>query len=435
MLEMFIYPVSGVMRLWHYIFADLFGCSQSQAWVASLFALVVTVRSIIAPFSWMQFKSGRFAIMMRPKIKRLKEEYAERTDKESILEQERRQKEIQEEYGYSMAAGCVPALIQVPVFLGLYQVLLRMARPKEGLDATVHEPIGLLTSDNVRSFLETRFFGVPLPAYNSMSPEQLARLGTDQPTIHAFVLPLIIAACVFTTINMIVSTLRTRYSIDHDSEFAVGMYRFLIAMVLVAPIGLLQTGIFGPIPAAICLYWVANNLWTLIQNNGMFLALWWKYPYDSDHKAFQAERRAQRAERVVVKKARKKALRRLRNRSLVQPWKIAALRQQARDIKNEVREEKEAEKARKKAIREKRREAQNEINDEKNAERIEKIARRVAKYKEKKAAKKGLDPKSNNQQEEQTTTEPQDPEQSSTTPPSDSDDTPQDHHPEKPSTD
>ncbi|GJJ37364.1 membrane protein insertase YidC [Corynebacterium ulcerans] len=368
-IEIFIYPVSGVMKLWHLFLANMLGMPASLAWALSLFALVITVRGIVAPFTWMQLKSGRASILMRPKLKRLQEEYEEKTDKESILEYQQKQKDLRKEYGYSVQAGCVPALIQIPVFLGLYQVLLRMARPVEGLDANEHAPIGLLSSDDVSAFLNSRVSDVPLPAYNAMSAEQLARLNTTYDAVHAFVTPLIIAACVFTVINLIISVVRNNYAVDHDSGLAVQLNRFLIIMIFFTPLTLIGLGLRSPIPAAICMYWVANNLWTLIQNALMYLVLRIKYPFDEEHQAFQAHRRHQRRQRVQEKKARTRALRRKRLAAIIMPWHFSRYRAEIAEIKEERRKAKAEEKARKKALAQERKAARDEIDKERAEER------------------------------------------------------------------
>lgn len=126
MLELFMYPVSAVMKAWHILLHSGFGIDDSAAWALSLFGLVLTVRAIIAPFSWMQIKAGRINTLMRPKLRALSEEYEANPSAETLERFQAKQKELREEYNYSLSAGCVPALIQVPVFLEP-----RMPRPPE----------------------------------------------------------------------------------------------------------------------------------------------------------------------------------------------------------------------------------------------------------------------------------------------------------------
>lgn len=315
MLELFMYPVSAVMKAWHILLTSGLGINDSTAWALSLFGLVVTVRAIIAPFSWMQLKAGRITVLMRPKLRKLEKEYEKNPNADTLEHYQQRQKEIREEYGYNMSAGCVPALIQIPTFLGLYQVLLRMARPAEGLDSQVHAPIGMLSGGDVTSFLQSRIADIPLPAYSKLGDAELAHLGTTAQAVHDFTLPFVLAACVFTFLNMVMSVIRNGYSLDRDSKLAIRLNRFLLAMILLAPWAIYNGGVNGPIPVAIVLYWVANNLWTLIQNAILYTGIRLKYPYDEDYLEFQRERKAAIKQAKVESKQEDKLLKQLKRKA------------------------------------------------------------------------------------------------------------------------
>ena len=52
MLTVLVFAISAIMLFWHWLLAGLFGVSRDVAWVASVFLLVVTVRSAVAPLTW-----------------------------------------------------------------------------------------------------------------------------------------------------------------------------------------------------------------------------------------------------------------------------------------------------------------------------------------------------------------------------------------------
>ena len=131
-MNLFVFPVSAVMKFWHWLLADVFGAAQDTAWVASIILLVVTIRSVIAPFSWTIIKSARTSLLMRPELKALEERYRSATSHEDIAAFDRERAEVQKKYGYNPFAGCVPPLIQIPAFLGLYRLLLWMSVPENG---------------------------------------------------------------------------------------------------------------------------------------------------------------------------------------------------------------------------------------------------------------------------------------------------------------
>lgn len=64
MLEVFMYPVSGILKLWHLLFASFL--DESMAWLVAIVFLVLTVRSFIAPLNWLSVRSGRISALMRP---------------------------------------------------------------------------------------------------------------------------------------------------------------------------------------------------------------------------------------------------------------------------------------------------------------------------------------------------------------------------------
>lgn len=415
-LEPFIYPVSGILKLWHLLLHSVFGMDDSVAWLVSMFCLVLTVRSFLIPFFWAQAKSARIGVAMRPEQAALKEEYASRTDRESILELEQKQKELKERHGHKISAGCVPALIQIPVFLGLYQVLLRMARPGDGLEVTDDTRIGFLNAREINAFLDATVNGVPLPAYIAMPEESLARLGTTSGEVRSFVLPFLIAAIVFTTGNLLASIWRNAQTLDWDSGVARGMNKFLIGMTLFIPVLLASLALTGPLPVAIILYWFANNLWTLAQTLIIHPLVHRRIPLSEDFREFSHERReiARAADRE--KRARKWSVRRRKAQGAVMPWRIPAIRHELREEKAALLAERAEKKAEAKALAKEKQKVRSEIQRERTQEKIaafeqKPTMRKLADWQTKRQAKKT---RSSSRPEEPTASDEPGPGQSAT---------------------
>ncbi|MCK7643158.1 membrane protein insertase YidC [Corynebacterium sp. CCM 8835] len=375
MLDILIYPVSGVMKLWHIALHSWIGLDDSLAWLLSLFGLIVTVRLIILPFAWAQYRSTRILVNLRPKLHSLEEEYGLRTDAEANSELSEKRRELYKEHRYSPVGGCVPALIQLPVFIGLYQVLLRMARPTDGLDAARHQPIGFLTPTDIETFLHGRINGVPMPAYPAMSTDQLTTLGTDRDAVFNFVLPFLIAAAVFMTINMLVSIYRTQITLDHQSAVARRIQHFMITLAVIVPIFPLAFGLKGPVPAAIALYWFAGNLWTMCQTIILNLILDRKHPLTEEFTRFREESKRQVRTRLRRARAARWGIRRRRLLMLVLPHRIGRLHRRNVEVRREMKAEAEALKAPKREARKKRREAARERDREKLRKKMEEKAK------------------------------------------------------------
>lgn len=371
MLEPFIYPVSGVLKLWHLLLHSVFGMNDSTAWLVSIFGLVLTVRLFLVPFFWMQAKSARISTAMRPEQLAIKEEFADRTDRESVEEQMRREKELKERYGHKVAAGCVPALIQLPVFLGLYQVLIRMARPSDESAVAADTRIGFLNAEEIRAFLRATVNDVPLPAYISMPEQTLARLGTTAGDVRDFILPYLAGAVVFTTVNMIISIIRNQQTMDWESGLARRMHRFIIVVSVLVPFLLIWLVFNGPLPVAIVLYWFANNLWTLAQTLIIYPLIHRKIPLDDSfhelHRTGRANARAaaQEARRLKWDVRRRKAL------GAVQPWRIPEISRELKAEKTARREQLAAEKAEKKALEKERQKVRSALQKERTNAKLE----------------------------------------------------------------
>ncbi len=320
MLEIFIYPVSAVMKLWHMLLHSVLGLDDSLSWLLSIFGLIIVVRGITTPLQWMSLRSARLGVILRPKLAALTEEYQNETSVEKLKEKEEKGKALRKELGYSLRSGCLPPLIQIPFFLGLYQVLIRMARPADGLDTTNHEPIGFLTSADVTSFLQTRFGNVPASAYIAMSDEQFARLNTTYEDVSRFVIPFLIITSLLTFINMIVSVVRNSFSLDYSSKLAVSVGNLMLIMTLFVPFLLISIGMTSPIPAAIPIYWVGNNLWTLLQNIVLYFLLYKTLPFPDETVDFQHTIKRQHKERERITRRHRWGRRLSRLGLIFTPW-------------------------------------------------------------------------------------------------------------------
>lgn len=358
MLEAFAWPVSAVMKMWHWLLAQVFNVAPDTAWVMSIILLVLTVRGFLVPFNWSMFKASRMMLMMRPEQEKLEARYGSSTDPDVVAEHDQALKDLNKEYGYNPMTGCIPPLVQIPFILGLYRLLMWMSVPENG---RTDSNIGLLTQEDIASFLDASFMGVPLPAYVSMSPEQFAALGTTGEEVRAVAIPLLIFALIFTTVNTAVSQLRTRTHMDWNQAAARNIYKFMWPMVILIPIMLGIAGMTGLIPVALLMYWFLGNLWTLAQSVIMWYLLARKYPLREVHMsqihAARSKATSQKRDAKKAKRAAKRSRRRRKWAALAHPSTLPQVR---RDIKAEKEAEKVArkeEKAEEKALKKERNKA------------------------------------------------------------------------------
>jgi YidC/Oxa1 family membrane protein insertase len=190
-----------------------------------------------------------------PEIQKLKKKYGDDRQKMAAEMQK-----LQSEHGVNPLGGCLPVLVQIPVFIGLFQVLRSFNRPF--LSAEANRQIGnyVFSAADVRSFLDAHLFGVPLSAYITEPAELLARYGDiTRWQIAALAVPLTIVAGILTHLT-------AKHSVERQTEAQLANPQAAMMnklMLYLFPLGVVAGGPFFPV--AILLYWLSNNLWTLAQ--------------------------------------------------------------------------------------------------------------------------------------------------------------------------
>lgn len=337
MLELFAYPVSVVMKLWHLLVTGVFGVDQSSAWIIAIVGLVITVRGLLVPIAWIQKRSSHRAQLMRPEQRELEQRYGDSTDPDDLLAYQQAEKDLHEKYGYRPWVGCIPPLIQLPVILGLYRLLLWMSRPELLANhQNASGGVGVLSAEDVASFSEARIFDVPLPAYLSMSDARFAELGTTSADAWSVILPFIITAAIFTTLNMGVTLYFNYMYLDWSSALMRGLMRVMFAFLIVMPLFILLFGIFGPLPFALVLYWVMGNLWTAVQITLINIIVRRRWPEDDTHR----ELREQGRQELIDAREARRAQRREDRKSIAEADDRRAARA---DIKTRQEQEKQDE--------------------------------------------------------------------------------------------
>jgi YidC/Oxa1 family membrane protein insertase len=253
-LNFIYYPVSWILEFWHMVFGYVFGPSHGVSWALAVVFLVFTLRALLYKPFVHQVRSMRKMQEFAPEIQRLKKKYG--NDKQKMAAEMQR---LQSEHGVSPLGGCLPVLVQVPVFIGLFHVL-REFRPGKLMNYS-------FDAAGVQSFNDASIFGAKLGAtlipYGNMTPP-LAVYHTTVGQMLVVMIPLMIAAGLFTHITARHSVARQPAAQLENPQTAImnklTLYVFPIGVVVGAPF----------LPLAILFYWVSNNLWTLGQQRVVY---------------------------------------------------------------------------------------------------------------------------------------------------------------------
>ncbi len=252
MLNFIYYPVSFILWAWHKAFGFVLGADNGIAWALSVVFLVFTLRALLYKPFVSQVRSMRKMQEFQPELQKVRKKFANDRQKQA----EEMQK-LQKEHGVNPVAGCLPVLVQVPVFIGLFQVL-RNFTPLNG-NGTVRTENYFFGTSEVQSFIKADFLGAKLNAWVTQGEQVLGIAGTSIPQMLVVMIPLMIAAGVFTHITARHSVARQTAAQGDNPQTAI-MNKL---MLYVFPIGVVVGAPF--LPLAVLLYWVANNLWTLGQ--------------------------------------------------------------------------------------------------------------------------------------------------------------------------
>ncbi|MDI2031863.1 membrane protein insertase YidC [Saccharopolyspora sp. TS4A08] len=266
-----LYPVSAILWFWHKIFGAVLGPDNGFAWALAVFFLVFTLRTVLIKPALSQMRAGRKMAKFAPHIQKLREKY--KNDRQRMAQE---MQKLQSEHGVNPLGGCLPALLQIPVFLSLFHVL-RNFHP--GAESNF-----VFDKAGVDSFIQANIFGAKLSNWITQPEQELALFGTDRTSMMIVAIPLMVIASIATYFTMRLSVKKQTDASMANPQSAM-MAKF---MMYIAPIGALISGWFLPI--AVLLYWLANNVWTLGQQH--FLT-----------KKIDAEQERERQKEIEAKKA------------------------------------------------------------------------------------------------------------------------------------
>lgn len=261
MLNIIYYPVSAILWFWHQAFGYVLGPGNGFAWALAVVFLVFTLRAVLFKPFVSQVRSMRKMQEFAPEIQKLKKKYGDDRQKMAVEMQK-----LQAEHGVNPVGGCLPVLLQVPVFIGLFHVLRSFNRPF--LSAEQNRLIGnyVFSADDVQSFLDAHVFGVPLSAFITEPAALLSRYGDiSRWQIALVAVPLTVVAGALTHLTAKHSVARQTPAQTAANPQAAIMNKL---MVYLFPLGVVAGGPFFPL--AILLYWLSNNLWTLAQQRVVY---------------------------------------------------------------------------------------------------------------------------------------------------------------------
>jgi YidC/Oxa1 family membrane protein insertase len=193
MLSFITYPTFMVLYFFYKIF---------HSWTASIFFLTLLIRILFFPLSISSTVSMKKMQDLAPKLEEIRKKYAQdpRKMQEEMLK-------LYKEIGFNPFSGCLPLLLQIPIFFALYKVLI-------------------VTADlSLEGFLW-------VPSLAERDPY--------------YILPIIMG------LTMIAQSFITPSPNKQQNTL---MYAMAIAFTI----------LFATFPAGLILYWILNNIFNILQ--------------------------------------------------------------------------------------------------------------------------------------------------------------------------
>ncbi|MGZ2411008.1 YidC/Oxa1 family membrane protein insertase [Sphingomonas sp. F9_3S_D5_B_2] len=194
----------------------------------AIICLTLIVRAIMFPVAQKQFQSMAAMRKVQPKLKAIQEKY-----KDDKQRQQQETLKLYQTEKINPAAGCLPIVIQIPIFYALYKVLLVSVEMR-------HQPFALWIKD--------------LSAPDPLTPVNLfGLLHFTPPHLLAIgVLPILVGFTQWLAMKL------SPQAVDPAQQQIFALMPWFMIFI------------FAPFAAGLQLYYVTNNLLTLLQQ-------WWLY--------------------------------------------------------------------------------------------------------------------------------------------------------------
>jgi YidC/Oxa1 family membrane protein insertase len=251
-LNPFYDAVAWVLTRLHGILAVPFGYNSGWSWALAIIVLVVLMRLILVPLFVKQMHSQRKMAALAPQVAALRKKY--KNDKQTMNQEVMK---LYQENGANPLAGCLPLVVQLPVFFALFNVLRAVAEGQIKYGLTEREVYSAQHAHILWATIADRIVTSPVP------PWHLAPGVPVSAMIEIGIVVLISATTTFLTVRQSVKRGIGQVGQDPNNPMANSQKYMMYIAPLFALSGLYWQ--FG-----LVMYWVTTNVWTLGQQYVLF---------------------------------------------------------------------------------------------------------------------------------------------------------------------
>jgi len=242
-----LWPIKWVIELvlvgFHSLFTALgMGANDGFTWVLAITGLVLVVRASLIPLFVKQILSQRNMLVVQPELQKLQKKYKGKNDPESRQAFAKEQMALYKKHNANPMSSCLPLLVQMPIFFGLFTVLNTAQHNQAG--------VGLMSLNLSTSFANSSVFGAPLKA-TFMTSDSI------EVKVLAAVMILLMTASQFITQRQILAK-NTNPDVNNSQYMQTQKIMMYLFPVMFAVSGV-------AFPLGVMTYWLVSNFWTMGQ--------------------------------------------------------------------------------------------------------------------------------------------------------------------------
>lgn len=251
--------LEAILRMYEGVLEPVFG---QYAWGISIILLTLTVRLFLVPLAIRQTKSMRAMQKLQPELKKIQKKYEVdrsllKTDPERYKAMKEKQREAQmalyQEHQVNPVGGCLPLILQMPIFLALFNILRQDAE-----------------NPRIPELVDAPWLGI----------DSLAETAASGAGIGAIILVVLQIATTYYSTRQMQGRNATAGAEQQQAQK-------LMMYIMPAFLGFLS----WTFPTGLVLYWVTTNFWTIGQQALIFRRV------EAQEAAEEEARQAARAKR------------------------------------------------------------------------------------------------------------------------------------------
>lgn len=254
-----------------YVMWVLYKLVPNYALALLLFTLLT--RLILLPLSIKQQKSMAKMAVFQPKMQELQKKYA--NNKEKLQEE---MMKLYSEEGYNPMSGCLPMLIQLPILMGLIDVIYKPLKHILHMgDATIEAAVEIaknmgVTNNYAPQLAVMQAFGQDSAAFSSLGEEFASAIAgfdlnlfgifnlAETPTVGfnlMIILPIVsgLSALVMSLVSMRQSAASNPAAAGNGATKTMMLFMPLMSLMIAFSV-----------PAGVVLYWIYSNLIAIVQS-------------------------------------------------------------------------------------------------------------------------------------------------------------------------